>query len=237
MRGRGTRKADHIGKQDFTMFDFVGVTDFHGDDEEDIAGGIMDARPTYDPDANPRNLLTLDVHDHIDPTTREWLTLDEDGRIVQTPEHEARAAEIGLRVEAWRGTQHFTAEQSRWAGLIGRRIMADAMHPEPFGDYDLDEHPFAALGGYDQARRVFGGEGPLGELIAGFNAQVLRPGTTTPPTPRGEVICRNEVPSLTDITRPLRGKSRKSVLAPDKGGPSEGRHSADAPAGRAPSAR
>ena len=49
--------------------------------------------------------------------------------------------------------------------------MADAMHPEPFGDYDLDEHPFDALGGYDQARRVFGGAETLGELIAGFNAQ------------------------------------------------------------------
>ena len=186
MRGRGTRKADHIGKQDFTMFDFVGVTDFHGDDKENIAGAIMDASPTYDPGANPRNLLTLDVDDHIDPTTREWLTLDEDGRIVQTPEHEARAAEIGLRVEAWRGTQRFTAEQSRWAGLIGRRVMADAMHPEPFGDYDLDEHPFAALGGYDQARRVFGGEGPLGELITGFNAQVLGSAFATNPTTGGQ---------------------------------------------------
>ena len=31
MRGRGTRKAEHIGKTDFTTFDFVGVTEFHGD--------------------------------------------------------------------------------------------------------------------------------------------------------------------------------------------------------------
>ena len=173
MRGRGTRKADHIGKTDFTMFDFVGVTDFHGDDEEDIAAGVMDAKPSYDPGRDPRKLLTLDVNDHIDPSTREWLTLDENGRIVLTPEQEARAAEIGLRVEAWRSTHNFNAEQSRWAGLIGRRIMADAAHREPFGDYDLDEHPFAALGGYDQARRVFGGTEALTSLIASFNAQVL----------------------------------------------------------------
>ena len=57
--------------------------------------------------------------------------------------------------------------------------MADAMRPEPFGAYDLDEHPFDALGGYDQARRVFGGADALGELIAGFNAQVLGAGTAT----------------------------------------------------------
>ena len=181
MRGRGTRKADHIGKTDFTMFDFVGVTDFHGDDEEDIAGGVMDAKTTYDPGHDPRKLLTLDVNDHIDPTTREWLTLDENGRIVQTPEQEARAAEMGLRVEAWRSTSNFNAEQSRWAGLIGRRIMADATRPEPFGDYDLDEHPFDALGGYDQARRVFGGTDALTKLIASLNAQVLRPSPDTNP--------------------------------------------------------
>ena len=179
MRGRGTRKAEHIGKTDFTMFDFVGVTDFHGDEEEDIAGGVMDARGEYKLERDSRILLTLDVNDHIDPATREWLTLDEDGRIVRAPEHEARAAEIGVRVEEWRGTQKFTAEQSRWAGLIGRRIMADAMHPEPFGEYDLDEHPFDALGGYDQARRVFGGAGALGELISGFNARVLSAGSPT----------------------------------------------------------
>lgn len=99
-RGRGTRKADPVGKTGFTMFDFVGVTDFHGDDEEDIAGGVMEARGKYKLDRDPRLLLTLDVDDHIDPATREWLTLDGDGRIVRTPEHEVRAAEIGLRVEA-----------------------------------------------------------------------------------------------------------------------------------------
>ena len=174
MRGRGTRKADHIGKNGFTIFDFVGVTDFHGDDDDDIEGGILRERPNrYGPD-DPRLLLTLDVDDHIDPTTRDWVTLDENGRIVRTPEHEARAADIGLRIEAWRGEQEFTtAEQTRWAGLIGSRVKADALNIESFGDYDFDEHPFTALGGYDQARRVFGGEESLGEVIARFNAAVF----------------------------------------------------------------
>ena len=47
--------------------------------------------------------LALDVDDRIGPATREWLTLDPDGRIVRTPEHEARAAEIGVRVDQARG--------------------------------------------------------------------------------------------------------------------------------------
>jgi type I restriction enzyme R subunit len=39
MRGRGTRKARN--KPIFTMFDFVGVTDYHGDDDELAEGGIV----------------------------------------------------------------------------------------------------------------------------------------------------------------------------------------------------
>ncbi len=172
MRGRGTRKAPHIKKTDFTMFDFVGVTDFHGDDDGDIPGGIGTRRqPTGTGD--PRALLTLDVGDRIDPASREWLTLDEDGRIVRTPEHEARAAEIGIRFESWHKAHDFDAEQARWAKLIGSRARADATTMTAFGDYDFDAHPFSALGGYDQARRVFGGEEPLARLIAGFNAAVF----------------------------------------------------------------
>ena len=40
------------------MFDFVGVTDFHGDDDGDIVR--EPGEPPYGP-ATPRTLLTLDV--------------------------------------------------------------------------------------------------------------------------------------------------------------------------------
>ena len=174
MRGRGTRRADHIDKTGFTMFDFVGVTDFHGDDEEDIDGGLIRPSVRPDPSGEPRTLLTLDVDDHIDPESRDWLTLDETGRIVRTPEHEARAAEVGIKFEAWRGKhEEFDSEQARWARLIGSRVKADAMSMEAFGEWDFDQHPFAALGGYDQARRVFGGETSLGGLIEEINAAVF----------------------------------------------------------------
>ena len=39
MRGRGTRRAQN--KPVFTMFDFVGVTDYHGDDDGYAQGGVM----------------------------------------------------------------------------------------------------------------------------------------------------------------------------------------------------
>ena len=174
MRGRGTRKAPHIGKDDFTIFDFVGVTDFHGDDDGDIEGEVIREGGRPPPGhGNPRMLLTLDVDDHIDPESRDWLTLDEHGRIMRTPEHEACAANIGMKCEAWRGSQEFDAGQSRWAGLIGNRVRADAMNMDSLGEWDFDEHPFTALGGYAEACRVFGGERSLERLIAGFNAAVF----------------------------------------------------------------
>ena len=173
MRGRGTRKAPHIRKTDFTIFDFVGVTEFHGDDDDDIGGGGEAPGPKPPGPGDPRMLLTLDVDDQIDPASRDWLALDEHGRIVRTPEHETRAAEVGLRFEEWRGGQPFDAEQARWASWIGSRIRADAMHMDAFGDYDFDEHPFIGRGGYEQARRVFGGQSALDRLIAGLNAAVF----------------------------------------------------------------
>ena len=186
MRGRGTRKAPLIGKTGFTIFDFVGVTDFHGDDEGDHEGGrVRETQPPYGP-VEPRMLLMIDVDDHIDPESRDWLTLDENGRIVRSAEQETRAAEVGLRFESWRGGQQFDAEQTRWAGLIGSRIRADAMHMDTFGDYDFDEHPFKGLGGYDQARRVFGGQSALDRLIAGFNAAVFGQASATDSPPGGD---------------------------------------------------
>ena len=53
------------------------------------------------------------------------------------------------------------------------------MHIDAFDDYDFDEHPFKGLGGYDQARRVFGGQAALDSLIAGFNAAVFGPAGAT----------------------------------------------------------
>ena len=78
-----------------------------------------------------------------------------------------------MRFEAWRGNQAFDAEQARWAELIGSQVRADAMNMDDFGSWDFDEHPFAALGGYNQARRVFGGKESLIKLIAEFNAAVF----------------------------------------------------------------
>ena len=67
--------------------------------------------------------LTLDVNDHIDPGSRDWATLDENGRIVQKAERKARSALLGLRFEAWLGEQPFNTEQRRRARVSSGSVV------------------------------------------------------------------------------------------------------------------
>lgn len=179
MRGRGTRLAPHIRKNSFTIFDFVGVTDYHGDDDETLPGGFVIKTGPGKTQGDPRTLLTLDVDDHIDPASRDWVTLDENGRIVRTSEHDARAAQLGLRFEAWRAdwarTHEVTAEQARWLAMIESVIKANALTMTEFWDYELDDPPFDRIGRLEQAVRVFGGPETLDHLLGSLNVAVFGP--------------------------------------------------------------
>jgi type I restriction enzyme R subunit len=181
MRGRGTRKATR--KPLFTLFDFVGVTDFHGDGDTLGEGGVVreqPARKKYE----PRRLLAIDVDDHIDPTTREWITLDENGNMVFPEAGEQKAAELGTRFEAWLLEQAgATPDQARWLRLLGNQIRANAdaleeVMPEHFAYF----HTFSQMGGLNEARRVFGGATALDATLRSLNAHVFaaeeQPGET-----------------------------------------------------------
>ncbi len=180
MRGRGTRQAPHIKKSAFTIFDFVGVSDFHGDDEDAGEGGFVIPSKPRDPTARPHKLLTLDIYDHIDPSTREWFTVDEDGNLIRTDEQEARATELGLRFEEWLTGRSVDAEQTRWLRMMESQIRANAGTMETFQSYLFTLPPFSLNGGYPRARQVFGDEQRLEELLASLNAAVF------PPPPDGE---------------------------------------------------
>lgn len=187
MRGRGTRKADK--KPVFTMFDFVGVCDYHGDTDEYAQGGIV-MEPKKRQKYQPRRLLALDIDDHIDPTTREWITVDENGNMVFPEPAEQRKNELGARFEAWLLQQSdFSAEQERWLRLLGSQIRANAdtlteIIPEHFAFF----HVFTQIGGLSGARRVFGGAGRLEELTDAITLAVFGDDNTS--TQR-----RNERPS------------------------------------------
>jgi type I restriction enzyme R subunit len=179
MRGRGTRKAK--GKPLFTMFDFVGVSEYHGDEDETGEGGVITLSPRK-PAGPPRQLLVVDVDDHIDPTTREWVTVDDDGRLVFPKPTELRTSELGARFEAWLLAQDaITAEQRRWLVTVGHQIRANA---DTWTEFTLGHFafaPFSLMGGVQQALRVFGGEAALGNLLTSLTAAVFRGGRAGPP--------------------------------------------------------
>lgn len=173
MRGRGTRKSK--GKAVFTMFDFVGVSDYHGDDDDYAEGGVViakQAKKKYE----PRKLLSLDVDDHIDPTTREWITVDENGNMVFPEAAEQLAAELGARFEAWLLAQSdLDPGEESWLRMIGSQIRANAGSMDAFIVEQFAFHPFSQLGGYPQAVRVFGDEERLHGLVASLNDAVFAP--------------------------------------------------------------
>lgn len=181
MRGRGTRKADR--KPIFTLFDFVGVADYHGDDEEYAQGGVVVAKQALKKKYEPRRLLALDINDHIDPTTREWITVDENGNLVFPESSEQKANELGASFEAWLLQQtSLKPEQERWLRLLGSQIRANAdtlgeVMPEHFAYFQL----FSQMGGLNEARRIFGGAAPLERLLESLNAAVFGGDTRSSP--------------------------------------------------------
>jgi type I restriction enzyme R subunit len=171
MRGRGTRKSK--GKPLFTMFDFVGVTDYHGDEDAAGQGGAVAEPKPAKLRREPRHLLVVDVDDHIDPLSRAWISVDEDGRLVFPEAAEAKVAEVGARFEAWLlGQGSLTAEQQRWLGLIGNQIRANADHWTEFTLGYFAFEPFSGQGGIGKAVHLFGGAASLEARLTSLNAAV-----------------------------------------------------------------
>jgi type I restriction enzyme R subunit len=187
MRGRGTRKLK--GKPLFTMFDFVGVSDYHGDDDEGGEGGVVVARqPKKKYEA--RRLLSLDINDHIDPTSREWITVDENGNMVFPEASEAEAASLGARFEAWLLSQEdkFTPDQERWLRMVGSQLRANADTMDEFTSGHFAFHPFTLMGGLPEAIRVFGGEDSLDSVLESLNGEVFGPEGSAPSAGTSPVV-------------------------------------------------
>jgi len=170
MRGRGTRKAP--GKNRFTMFDFVGVTDFHDDDETTAEGGfIKEGRAKYKP--VPRNLLTLDIDDHIDPNTREWVTIDENGNFVFVDADEQAQALVAARFEAWLENADLHSDQERLLRTVGEYLKANAGQIDHFTLDHFMVPPFSHIGGLQRAVATFGNEERLAVVVGGLNNAVF----------------------------------------------------------------
>jgi type I restriction enzyme, R subunit len=170
MRGRGTRLSP--GKDRFTMFDFTGVTLHHGDDDTLGGGGIVVVREPTRPRGQPRRMLTLDVHDEIDPATREWVTVDEAGHAFMDVD-EAVADALGADFETWLDGQALNADQLRLLHLVKEQIKANAADLTLFESWRFDAPPLSMNGGFERARAVFGGEAELERTLNSMNSAVF----------------------------------------------------------------
>jgi type I restriction enzyme R subunit len=170
MRGRGTRLAP--GKDRFTMWDFTGVTLRHGDDETPGEGGVVVVREGKPPIYQARRLLMLDVHDEIDPTTREWVTVDETGHAFMDVD-EALAEALGGAFETWLNGQTFNSDQLRVLHLVKEQIKANAAELTVFDSWRFDAPPLSMNGGFERARAVFGGEAELERILSSMNEAVF----------------------------------------------------------------
>lgn len=171
MRGRGTRLSP--GKDRFTMWDFTGVTLRHGDDETAPSdGGYVVVREPRAPPYQPRRMLTLDVHDEIDPTTREWVTVDEAGHAFMDVD-KARAEALGAAFEPWLDGREFNSDQLRLLHLIKEMIKANAADLTLFESWRFDVPPLSVNGGFERARAVFGGEGELERILSSMNQGIF----------------------------------------------------------------
>ena len=172
MRGRGTRKADHIKKAQFTIFDFVGNADFH-DDEDPLPGGPIIVKPGEPKPRKPRTLLTLDLHDEIDPTTREWVVYEADGTVRASTEDEVRAEKLGVLFEAFLSGQTLKAAQERLAQQIGEQIRSNASNMLAFEEWRFTRPPFSLQGGLSAARAIMGGEEALRQWLSQLDRVVF----------------------------------------------------------------
>ncbi len=177
MRGRGTRKAP--GKGLFTLFDFVGVTDYHDDDEAMPEGGFITEKKKRHKHES-RALLTLDIDDHIDPTTREWITVDENGNFVFLDADEQQAAELGARFEVWLAAQAgLNSDSMRVLVAIGEYIKANADTLDAFTIDHFVEPPLSHNHVVQRAVQVFGSEERLQAVLRSLNRAVFDATDTT----------------------------------------------------------
>jgi type I restriction enzyme R subunit len=128
-------------------------------------------------------MLTLDVHDEIDPTTREWVTIDETGRAYMDAD-EARAEALGSAFETWLTGQTFHSDQLRLLYLIKEQIKANAAEFTVFESWRFDAPPLSMNGGFERARSVFGGEAELERVLRAMNDAVF--GISSPDAADGD---------------------------------------------------
>ena len=113
------------------------------------------------------------MHDEIDPSTREWVTIDETGNAAMMTADEVRAEALGAAFETWLSGNSFNSDQLRVLHLIKENIRANAAELTAFESWRFDRPPLSMYGGFERARAAFGSEEELERILADMNRAVF----------------------------------------------------------------
>lgn len=116
----------------------------------------------------------MNVNDHIDATTREWITIDENGNFVFLDSDTQRQMETAARFEGWlAGRDDLHADSRRLLLSIGAYLKANAGSLQVFTVDHFLAPPFSNSGGLQRAVQVFGGMEQLSCILADLNRVVF----------------------------------------------------------------
>ena len=143
MRGRGSRKAPHINKKNFWIYDFVGNTDFHKDKDEGDGGVVKINKKNTN--VNKKGLIELDIPDFIDPSSRTIVDIDETGTVKRTTQEQDQSNYFKLKFEGWLNKKNLTVDKEKYLRIIEQHIKSNINQIDNLKLSDFNFHPFNEL--------------------------------------------------------------------------------------------
>jgi len=180
MRGRGTRPNDKIAKDSFVILDYVGVCDLHKDDEPDpLSGGAIVQNTERRPTGTPRGLVELNIPDEIDPSSRGWIAINEEGDYEYTSEQEVANQKFRNAFELWLKAIEqemggpFGFQQERILRMIESQLQVNMGSISEWDESRLYRPPFTNVpSGFSPEEyypAIFGGRGGLRAVLESLN--------------------------------------------------------------------
>ena len=171
MRGRGTRICKSISKERFWIFDFSGVTDFHKDEEESENQGSLVVIKENKRKKGITNLIEIPVDDWIDPSTREEINYDENGKIKHSSEKELKSSDIKFKFEGWYNKiQDYDYNKKKILRIISQYLQANSDIIDKFDKKDFTYPPFS---GINNVTKIFGSEQNVEKIIQDINRNIF----------------------------------------------------------------
>lgn len=171
MRGRGTRKAPHIKKENFWIFDFAGNVNYHGDNESGD-GGLVVIKPNKIK-SEPKGLIEIDVEDFIDPASRQIIDLDENGVVKRSEVQDLKVKDLTFKYEEWiNKKEDLDLNKEKFVRTIGEYLKSNIDDIKELNESDFTYAPFIDLPFKGEV--LFHGRENFNKLINEINENIVK---------------------------------------------------------------